>query len=233
MKRPTRAGGRGQDSSARRLTLLGLTTVPGEPDFPEVPARLREPHFPGGAVHRSPREARRSGPGGACALCHPGREPQARISHTDRRRGRGRGDRAGSPARSGLRDYRSLRAGPAAAAARAIGGRRGRGRAGLRRRAAHASSRGDQVGEVGQGLVQMVRRERRESDVLAERAGDRRPVVGQGDPGSGRSGRGQVIAPDPATKSQVAVASPSLASWPGSQEMACGGSNTCTRLAIR
>ena len=60
----------------------------------------------------------------------------------------------------------------------------------------------------------MIRRERGESDVLAEEAGDRRPVVGQGDLGPRRSGRGQVVAPDPAAEPQAAVAGV-LARLPG------------------
>src|SRR6266516_6189656 len=71
---------------------------------------------------------------------------------------------------------------------------------------AGARSRGDQVGEVGQRVAQMIRRERGESDVLAEGTGDRRPVVGQGDLGPGRLGRDQVIAPDPAAEPQAALA---------------------------
>jgi hypothetical protein len=86
----------------------------------------------------------------------------------------------------------------------------------------------DQVGEVGQRVAQMIQRERGKFDVLAEKFGDRRPVVVQGDLGPGRCGRGQVVAPDPAAEPQIAVAGV-LARLPGD---GARGSNTCTRLAI-
>jgi hypothetical protein len=66
----------------------------------------------------------------------------------------------------------------------------------------------------GTASCPMIRGERGESDVLAEEAGDRRPIIGQGDLGLGWSGRGQVVAPDPAAEPQPAVAGV-LARLPG------------------
>ena len=60
---------------------------------------------------------------------------------------------------------------------------------------------------MGERVAQVVRRERGEPDVLPQDVRDRRPVVGEGDLGLGRSDRRQVVAPHPAAEGQAAVVS--------------------------
>src|SRR5207245_2644392 len=55
-------------------------------------------------------------------------------------------------------------------------------------------------------VAQMLRRERREPDVLPDGVRDRRPVIGERDGGVRRSSWREVVAPGPAAEVQGAVA---------------------------